>query len=291
MSKKKILIAFLSISSFCLGDENITPLPVGNFSVAPLTQISPLISFGQLLIGQNALLPELGGDYGKAHNNYKNMLTPDIVYGILDELSATLFLPYTLGSQADQFDSTGFGDLVLQLEYGFFQKSDFHYSMQATVVGNVQFPTGSATKTPPTGAGIMSYFIGSTFSYLSKDWYFFTSSGAYLTLKKNNQTKFGNSYLYQAGIARYIEALSPKGWVFDLMIEFNGTYDVKDEIYGITNPNSGGNNIAITPSIWLSSDVVILQLGVSLPLLQQLNGIQTPFQYGISYNLGVGFQF
>ena len=120
--------------------------------------------------------------------------------------------------------------MLLQLEYGFFDKRSLDYTMQASVVANVQFPTGSSKKNPPTGRGAFGYFLGTTFAYLSYNWYAFISPGVNLTTSRHG-TKQGNSYLYQWGFARYIEQLSPKGWIFDLMIEFDGNYNKKDSCF------------------------------------------------------------
>jgi hypothetical protein len=75
------------------------------------------------------------------------------------------------------------------------------------------------------------------------------------------------------------------------MIEFDGSYAEKDKIQGKTDPNSGGNVIFIVPSIWLSSKRWILQGGIGLPLLQNLNGHQDKIKYSIDYNLGIAVQF
>jgi hypothetical protein len=74
-------------------EENETAL-VGNFSVPITSQVAPLISFGQLIIGKNAMLPQLSGSYVHAHKGYENGLAPSVIYGILDDLS--IFFPSPL---------------------------------------------------------------------------------------------------------------------------------------------------------------------------------------------------
>lgn len=75
------------------------------------------------------------------------------------------------------------------------------------------------------------------------------------------------------------------------MVEFDGTYTEKDKVHGTTDPNSGGNIILLTPSIWLSSARWILQLGISLPIMQQMNGTNPKVRYSIPYTLSVARQF
>lgn len=271
-------------------EKKIEPLPIGNFSVPTATQIAPLISFGQLLVGKKALLPQVMGTYTRSHNGYSNGIAPSVIYGIRDDLSIFFEVPYSLRSKSGSSHSSGIEDIFLQLEYGYYNKSRSDYTLLATIVGNVQFPTGSSMKNPPTGTGSYSYFLGTTYAFLSFNWYAFASTGFNLTTTHHG-TKFGNSYLYQWGFARYIKWLSPCGWIFDLMVEFDGTYSKKDKFQGITDNNSGGNVILITPSIWLSSKRWILQWGMGFPLVQNLNGHQDKLKYSIVYCLGIAIQF
>lgn len=271
-------------------NKNEKPLPIGNFSVPTVTQLAPLVSFGQLLIGEKALLPQLTGTYARGHHNYADVIAPNFIYGIRDDLSLFFSVPFTPRSRLDSSYSSGIKDILLQFEYGFYNKSCRDYTQQTTVVANVQFPTGSSSKNPPTGAGACSYFLGFTNAYLSNNWFAFFSPGINITTTHHG-TKFGNTYLYQWGFARYIERLSPQGWIFDLMIEFDGTYANKDKIQGKTDPNSGGNVIFATPSIWLSSKRWVFQFGIGFPIVQNLNGHQDKIKYSINYNLGIATQF
>jgi len=266
------------------------PLPIGNFSVPFTSQIAPLISFGQLLVEKKALLPQLSGENIRGHESKFNAIAPSFIYGIQDNISIFFFVPITFKNKLGSSKSSGIGDIFLQLEYGFYDKQYLDYKLQATILGNMTFPTGSSSKNPPTGTGSFSYFFGATYSFLSFNWYAFVSSGFNITTT-HNKTKFGNSYLYQCGFARYIKKLSPKECVFDLMIEFDGTFLKKDKIKGISNPNSGGNVIFMTPSIYLASKQWILQGGVGFPILQNLNGYQDKIRYSIDYCLDVTIQF
>ncbi len=271
-------------------DKTVPPPPVGNFSMPSVTQISPLISFGQLLISKNTLFPQLSGSYTQSNHGYTNTIAPNVIYGILDNLSITFFAPFTTKSRSFSSTSSGIDDLSLQLEYGYFSKATLKSSLQATIVGAVYFPTGSSSKNPPTGTGSFSYLLGTTLAYLSSNWYAFLSPGAFLTMSHHG-TKFGNSFLYEWGFARCLNFLSSKKCISNLMIEFDGTYSRKNKIDGITNPNSGGNTLLITPSINLSFKRALLQLGTSFPAIQNLNGHQNKPSYAIAYNLGISFPF
>lgn len=144
---------------------------------------------------------------------------------------------------------------------------------------NLTLLTGSAQKQPPTGFGSPSFFIGSTLSRMYVDWFAFASPGVVLTTR-HNDTKFGNQFLYQGGFGRHL--INIKGW----MIEGDGQYSQRNKINGGIDFNSGGNVVYVTPSLWVSSKKLIVQLGVGLPVTQNLYGNQTKDSYLLVANLG-----
>jgi hypothetical protein len=128
--------------------------------------------------------------------------------------------------------------------------------------------------------------IGGTYNYTSTYWFAFTSYGAVFPTS-HHRNKFGNQYLYQCGFGRNIP--SPKEWIFAWMTEIDGEYDNKNKIHGEKDPNSGGNKIFITPSLWASSEKLIFQLGLGLPLTQHYHGKQHKYDYSVVLSLGYTF--
>src|SRR5690242_19045251 len=81
--QKKLFIIAMCICGIVFGTENepIKPNPIGNFSVPLVTQLAPLVSFGQLLIGEKALLSQFSGTYTrKRYNSYETIIVPNIIY-------------------------------------------------------------------------------------------------------------------------------------------------------------------------------------------------------------------
>jgi hypothetical protein len=59
------------------------------------------------------------------------------------------------------------------------------------------------------------------------------------------------------------------------MVEFDGTYSCRNKILGEIDPNSGGNIIYITPSLFISSKKsLVIQFGIGFPVHQHLYGNQ-----------------
>ena len=280
--RRFFLEAFLFLSVLVSAD----PLPVGNFSLPFSQQIGPLVSFGENIVDQGQVIVYLGADAFIGNDRYSTDVIPSVVYGIRDDLSLFLQVPLAPGNKQGEAHSAGFEDMSLQLEYMFYDGVTTSSSIQATLVANVTFPTGSSTKIPPTGFGSTSFFLGSTLNYTTEQWFVFTSPGAILTTS-NGGTQFGDAVLYQFGFAR--DFPSPFGWIFAWMVEFDGQYAWKNIIKGKTDPNSGGNVIYVTPSLWASSKRFILQLGVGYPIVQHLFGNQPKQWVLFDFNFGVTF--
>ena len=195
---------------------------------------------------------------------------PGILYGITDRFSIFLNVPVAPRYQQREKHASGIEDVILQLEYAFYTKSTSTFYDHATLVGNVTFPSGSISKDPATGYGSPTSFLGTTFDRTYKDWYLFTAYGALLTTAHHG-TKFGNEFFYQYGLGCNICDIDSK-WLFAWMTEIDGFYVGKSRIHGLLNPDSGGNVVYITPSLWVSSKKIIIQLGAGWVISQHLFG-------------------
>lgn len=269
----------------CLADDDgPQPPPIGNFYLPGSQQPGPLISFGQNILQQNQIqLFMLGDKYAGTQGYRAYDIQPSIIYGVTDCLSAMLSLPYAVNYKSGTDESKGFEDATVQLEYAYYNSSTTEYQNQFTIVGNITAPTGSVTKNPATGYGSPSVFIGGTFDHMSVDWYYFASPGVTLTTS-NNGNKLGNNFLYQAGIGRNLK--DSNGWLFAVVVEADGAYAQKDRIDGAINPNSGGNVVYLTPSLWASTKQFIFQIGAGYPVAQHLFGNQPRNTYLLAADVG-----
>lgn len=265
-------------------EEAEQTLKIGNLAFPPSQQPSPLISFGQNIINRKEMQAQIVAFQLKGFDQYFINVNPAIIYAFTDSLSLFLVAPFAVRYKQDGHHSSGPNDMIIQAEYAYYTKAHRTYYDQATLVANVSIPTGSTKKNPTTGLGSNSYFIGATFSRMEINWFYFVSTGRDF-IGSSHRTKFGDQYLYQFGIGRRIYNTSE--WLFDWMLEFDGTYFWKDRINGKINPNSGGNVIYLTPSIWISSkDSLFFQCGIGIPIKQHLYGDQTENDYLLIMNTG-----
>jgi hypothetical protein len=259
------------------------PLKLGNLSLPPSQQPGPLVGFGENIVDKGQIQFFLFGDQYKKRKGYFIDLVPAVLYGFTDQLSAFVNLPIAARYKERDQRSAGLKDAFVQLEYAFYTANHRKSIDQATLVGNVTFPTGSFTKNPQTGFGSPSFFIGSTYNRTAIDWFYFGSLGTVLTTW-HSDNKPADQYMYELGFGRNIP--SPRGWIFAWMMEIDGTYASKDMVKGKTDPNSGGNMLFFTPSLWFSSEKMIIQLGVGGVLSQHLYGNQSRFTHQIVLNFG-----
>lgn len=262
------------------------PPKIGNFALPTSQQPAALFGFGGNIIDKGEVQLYFFADDFVGKNKTVIDLIPSVLFGITDDWSVYFNFPFTPLLQDGCFKSSGLEDFFIQLEYAFYNKSTSTYVDQATLVANITVPTGSSNKIPPTGFGAPSLFLGATYYHMLVDWFVFAAPGAVLT-GSNHGTKFGDQFLYQFGIGRNIP--SPTGWIYAWMVEVDGQYTKKNRIRGVLDPNSGGNVIYVTPSLWVSSKEFILQFGVSYPINQNLFGIQRKFDYALNLNVAWSF--
>ncbi len=262
-------------------------LKVGNLAFPVSQQPNPLISFGQNLLNKKqAQALFLTTEFKGKHEYFINMV-PSILYGLRDDLSIFISMPIAVRYRQEHHHSSGPEDLIIQLEYSPWTGEHYTYYDQITLVGNVTIPTGSTKKSPNTGTGSNSFFIGGIFSRMAINWFYFTSYGGVLNAT-SHRTRYGNQFLYQYGVGRRI--CSNKNWLFAWMVEFDGTYFERNKIHGKTDHDSGGNIIYVTPSLFIASkESLLVQLGMGFPIYQRLYGHQNRKEYLLALNVGWTF--
>lgn len=259
-----------------------SPPNVGNFALPGPQQPGPLISFGQNLIGRNHLQVYLGSfsPYHAITPPFNNS-NASMVYGFTDTTSLFFNFPLSGDSKSRSIRTTSIEDITLQLEHAFFTAGNQQFEEQATIVGALTVPMSEATTTKyPKGFGSPTYFLGTTYNRTYVDWLFFASPGFLLTTTTNH-IRLGSQGLYQAGIGHTILSVTDKSILFGLL-EFDGQYTTKDQVFGKGLADTGGNVIAITPSVSFAMQEFIAQVGVGFPVVQNLNGNQKKTAYFIA---------
>ncbi|WP_454780961.1 hypothetical protein [Legionella sp. WA2022007384] len=270
------------------------PPTVGNFSLATSQQPGPFFSFGQNIVDKNQLIVSFNPDYLFSQSQQILDITPSLLYGITDTASLLLTLPVVSSYKNNNQNLSGISDFELDLEYAFYNHDNSKYSDQATIIFSPTFPisnlntiskkldpsrrvSGFSKKNGPSSFDAMTYFIGATYSRTLIDWYSFIAPGV-LFISKQDSIQQGTQYYYNLGIGRNIKSVEKK-YIFSGLLEFNGEYSDKTKLGPHVVPNTGGNIIYATPSLWFSTPKLIAQVGISLPVSQYWYGTQSNISY------------
>lgn len=281
--KKILYFIALFLATTAYPQEDI-PLKKGNLALPSSQQPGPLLGFGQNVIDKGNKQFFAFFDITKGKGKRDVDFIPSFLYGITNHVAFMCTLPIT--SQKDRNDqSSGVGDLILQVECDVYLNKKQTLVDEATIVGSLILPTGSWSKNPHIGFGAPSFFGGVTWNRTAIDWYFFASSGATISMT-NNRNKAGNQYLLQCGVGRNIP--SPSETIFMGMAELSGLFTEDDKINGVLD-NSGRAILYLVPSLWFSSEKIVVQAGFGVPLFQHVNGDQPKNDYLLAVNFGITF--
>jgi hypothetical protein len=155
-----------------------------------------------------------------------------------------------------------------------------------TIIANMTLPTGSTHKTPPTGIGAMSFFLGGTAAHITTDWYYYAALGL-IAPTTTSSSQAGNQFLYQFGISQNI-ASSPNAWLFNWMAEVNGSYTQQSTTLEGTDYNSGGNKFLLGPSLLFAATRFSARVGIFW-FTESLFGAQNKDTYNAALSLGYNF--
>ena len=292
MLLKKIFFLYCIIT-YCIlrsheGKHEVEQPRVGNLALPCSQQPCPLLGFGQHIIDKHDTQIFVFPDFLLGRHKNFTEVAPYVAYGITDSLALYVELPIAAHFKSDGHCLSGPEDLITQVEYAFYTHKTATATDQATLVTSLLLPVGDDRKEPPTGLGSPSFFLGLTACHLSTEWYCYASPGVLLTTKHDNDTKAGNGFVYQAGFGKNI-AYSPDKWILAWIIELIGTYTQKRRINGIVDQNSGGNVILLGPSIWFSTERLIVQAGIAPVVYEHLFGNQLKDNVFIAFNVGWKF--
>lgn len=261
-----------------------SPPNIGNFALPGPQQPGPFLSFGQTLIGRNYLQVSLdtyspfpvGGAFDKVNAT--------MTYGITDSTSLYFNYPIEADVVTRTHRMTGLLNIVVQLEQAVYTVGNKRYQDQGTIVGALTVPMNEVTTNRfQQGYDAPAYFLGGTFNRTYVDWLGFVSPGVQIT-STSKHIRLGSQVLYQAGLGRDIFSVSDKSILFGLL-EVDGQYTQRDRVFGHELPNTGGNVVSVIPSLWLSTQNLIVQAGIGFPVVQNLYGNQTKMDYFIAGNV------
>jgi hypothetical protein len=238
-----------------------------------LRQVGPLFCYGQNILdkGQIRLRDRLF--YIKNRDNSFTYISNQAFYALSDDWTSWIDFPVKL-------KNNGFGNTKrliatrLETEYAYHHRVTPEKRVLVTVFGNCIIPTeytdDDNNLNPYNGTGSVSFYLATTASLLTYDWYAYGSAGIQLNVPYH-KNRFGQLFRYEWIVGH---SLPTSSWNTYIMLEFSGVHLQKNRICGIKDVNSGGDVIYLGPSFVTRSDHFYVWTGIQGAVLSNLNGNQ-----------------
>ncbi len=300
-----------------------TPLPKGFLSIGLRVEH---INFSAFSDAELESIAETGIE-GVHSIDYISVPSLGLGYGITDDFTLAARIPYVMRKNIREGEietgtaeahshgnSEGLGDIVLLAQYRVVHNTDDAYDVTPLV--GVKLPTGKTdvedngeileTEFQP-GSGSWDPLLGVAASKVISDFSIYAGVLFQLSTEGSQDTDLGNSILYSVAFtyrlsktkedvhihddgAEHDHGESNSGVGLDLMVEVNGESREKTTVAGESEENTGGTVLYISPGLRVSALSrwgVFASVGV--PVLTDLNGIQTDVDYRVVAGIGVGF--
>jgi len=200
-----------------------------------------------------------------------------------DRFQMGVIVPFVdVDSTVQDMSSFGIGDVRVFAKYLLYQRDRKKETFRIASKAGVKFPTGDV---PALGSGSTDYFFSTVAGWI-KD-----RSGIYLEVIYNlntshNQVDFGNSFAYNLAFGyRLLPAVyetypSPQ---LNGFLEINGTTTAKSEVNGVTNEDSGGTTIFLSPGLqFVGGRRWLVEASLQIPIVNEPNGTQLATDWTLS---------
>jgi hypothetical protein len=266
--------------------------------------------------------PALGYSYGLTDRLMLSALLPYVVRTGIREASHEHEGDEVVNEVVDRGDTEGIGDLSLFGQYRFYgQAAD----LQASLLTGIKTPTGETGESDnhgelfeaefQPGSGSWDPMLGLALSQAQARWSLDGNVLYTIATEGTQDTDLGDRFHYNGAVTYRLiggdaeashkvamphshrhgqnhyhdHAMSPRGLVIDAVLELNGEWQAKQTINGATDPNSGGNVVFLSPGMRVASNRWSGFVTVGLPIINDLNGLQSEPNYRLFGGVLVGF--
>ena len=201
----------------------------------------------------------------------------------------------------------GMGDLTLFGQYRFFHQD----KTELAVLFGLKTPTGRTNDLTQQGqvfdaefqpgSGSWDPLLGLAWTHHEGKWSFDSNVLYTLSTEGTQNTVLGDRFQYNFAVSYRLASLgsgehpmfhgasptrkvtkdTPRAWSrehrtsLDLVLELNGEWHAEQVTNAISDPNSGGTTIFLSPGLRLSQDKWSSFVSVGIPVVDDLNGIQS----------------
>jgi len=227
-----------------------------------------------------------------------------MVYGFTSKASMLVKIPFLVkemktGTGSIRGDE-GLGDITVLGKYRVHTRNFKGGTSRLSLIAGLELPTGEDNERdslgllPPglqLGSGSVDIIVGAAHTIQTLD-YEVDTDLRYIINNEANGFEFGNVFQYNLSLQKRIFPFTlPDGMYdqFNVLVEFNGIYQGKNEVLGIDQSSSGGHTLFISPGLQYVTQRIIYEASFQYPIVQNLNGAQLETDYRLALSLRVQF--
>ena len=196
------------------------------------------------------------------------------------------FMKVDLNTSGKDISSSGIGDLRLFAKYLVYQYDRKNKTIRVASKAGVKLPTGAEKDVPALGTGSTDFFFTTVAGWVEGRVGVYLE-GIYNLNTSKGSVDFGNSFSYNLAFGyRLLPAVyeiypSPQ---LNAYLEINGTTAAKSEVNGVTNENSGGTTIFLSPGIqYVGGRRWLIEASLQYPIVNEPNGTQLGTDWTVSF--------
>jgi hypothetical protein len=212
-------------------------------------------------------------------------------YGLTSKLALFGVLPLVNVDRTFGDVSTsdfGLGDAALFARYEVFRSDHLGRTLRIAPYVGVRLPTGRDGK---TGDGSVDVFGGVIATFARTQWVLDSQLRYDLNREadgfdRGNSVSFESSFQYRLAPGKVTQ--DTKAFVFGVL-ELSANHYERNRLGGVTDPNSGGFQLYLTPGLQYATRRWIADFGVKVPIVNDLNGTALEPDYSILTSIRINF--
>ena len=182
----------------------------------------------------------------------------------------------------------GLGDAALFARYEVYRSDQPGRTLRIAPFAGVRLPTG---RDGTTGDGSVDVFGGVIATFASTQWVLDTQLRYDLNreadgFERGDSVSFETSFQYRLAPGRVTQETN--AFVFGVL-EFSANHYERNRLGGVTDPNSGGFQLYLTPGLQYATRRWIADFGVKVPIVNDLNGTALEPDYSILASIRFNF--
>lgn len=260
---------------------------------APIATNTALpISAGAIIIREQIVTTHASDVFGGLDRHVDLFAARTVLgYGLTSKLALFGMLPLinidrTLGDVSTSH--SGLGDAALFARFEVIRLDKPGQTLRIAPFGGLRFPTGREGK---TGDGSLDIFGGLIATLASTQWSLDSQLRYDLNREANgfergDSTRFESSFQYRLTPGKVIQDTAA---FFYGVLEFSASYYERNRVNGITDPDSGGFQLFLTPGLQYATRRWVADLGIKFPIVNDLNGTALETDYSILTSIRVNF--